>query len=388
MWSSPFAHVRSRLSVHAERTVLSRNREAYEGERRAREQRLAEEEGRRSRNLDYAKERITLFHEQEIEKAAAIEELKASKRQVGAEMRVALQAAYEQVQEAAAARTAVVSAETHRTRLAKEAQALARHQHQKENAEMIAAQAKAERADRRQDALATVREQERMARELTARVRYETRPAVRQESASYFQRQRNEAYSEMKRQRNAQREQREQAEGVYINGATQLVQEVRQGDTVAVQSARQRLSDSRWHEAQLCRLQRRASLEESRLSLDVAADAALVRHAEIIRGRYVADAEMPEGATGRGEQEDEDGDGSAGHSTSAAGPMVAEWKASRNNYGSRTLSKESKDFKVAPWGARYTFIPSPGFTPRTPRRPRAMQRKSLTSLHVNLAQYN
>ena len=65
--------------------------------------------------------------------------------------------------------------------------------------------AKVARAERKEETKATVRRQEQAAREYTAKVRYETRPEVRQESSAHFQAQRlaiaKEARSNAERER-------------------------------------------------------------------------------------------------------------------------------------------------------------------------------------------
>lgn len=159
--------------------------------------RFLQEQQENARRL--ARENVQRGHQQAVERAEAIEALKKSKRDMGSEMKTAIE---KQAQQAAMAKKDYVN-RAHNTvfdaKNKKRAAARAREIYKYENATQISEAAKVEREARRQAAKATVRMEEQAAKDYTANVRYETRRQVRQEGAEMFQRQRDAA-AEARRQ--------------------------------------------------------------------------------------------------------------------------------------------------------------------------------------------
>lgn len=291
--SPGFSHVRTRKSVHAERLVKMRNREMHEEERRQSGERIAAELQRRERYLNHAKERRQDFFAKEKEKVAAMEAYKATKRQVGVDMRVSLRTAYDQVQEAEAARAAVVSAHTIAVRQAKEAETAARKELEKEANEKIAAEAKAERAQRREYAQATVRQQAQATRDFAAQVRYETRPEVRQESRDYFQDKRDRLGDAQIRKREDHREERARMERRRLSEATKIA-EAHKSEREATRAQRERLFDIRWQDAQEMRVRRHYDEEQKQSATEHVDGYTRRRHDQCIHDRFT-EAELHRG---------------------------------------------------------------------------------------------
>ena len=379
-----FSHVRSRASVAAARLVRLNKQQTHEEEREESAARLADEVTRKELFLGQQKERISAFHTGEVDKLRAIEADKATKRQVGVDMRASIRAAYHQVQQTEQARVAVVSAETHRVRREKEAATILRHQHEREHAEKVAAQAKVERAQLRDATQATVRQQAQTTRDFAAQVRYETRPEVRHVSAKYFRTQRDRVCADERERQQADRVKRAVTERAFLENAMFVVEEAQAADA-ATRSARNRLDESRRQAAEAVRQERKSQLQRKRQSADLAELATRRRHDEVIQDRYV------EGVDGW-EDEGELASAMLSMRSSRSGMSMLDWKQSRGarigGRGSSWAPPTAFALAAMQSGAEPGETPakSRNATPRA-RTPRKMTQKKQISLQVNLTQY-
>ena len=191
---SQAASVRSHRSVLSEWMVKEQNAAMAEEQRQLEQELRAQLDAQHEAFLVRQRERIRLFHQGEVEKAEALEVLKALKRQRGVEMRQEVQRRYHKVQSLAAERAKVVSAHTVEVRRIKKEETAARYEEKRRTAEAVGIQAQEERRLRREATKATVRAQEQAAIDYAAQVRYDTRPDVRKETREYFQAQRDSKY--------------------------------------------------------------------------------------------------------------------------------------------------------------------------------------------------
>ena len=188
--------IRSRTSVLSQRLVERQNAQQAE------EQRQAESELRRIRRdrqqqfLEQQQRRIQRFHQDEVDGRISQERFKATKREIGTEMRQEIKATYEKVMTKNQKRLQASAKVTIDARRAKAIQTAARHKELKENAHAAGVKSQIERQRRREASLATVKAQEQAAREFAAQVKYETRPDVRKETRDYFQAQRDQKCAE------------------------------------------------------------------------------------------------------------------------------------------------------------------------------------------------
>lgn len=240
----------ARMSVRSQRSVLSewlikeRNAQMAEEQRKLTS---AMEQMRQERHKDFMQrqqQKRAEFHQHRVDLIDAAEALKAVKREMGVEMRLKLQAAYHKVQEEKRQRAKLVSAKTVEVRQIKAAETTARRIKAAETANMIAAKAAAERAARRDETLKTVRDTDKAKRDYTARVRYETRPAVRRESREIFQAQRNATYAAEVRQKEKNRSKRQEQHERFLDRALETVLDVKD-DMVKALEARYALEDKR-----------------------------------------------------------------------------------------------------------------------------------------------
>lgn len=156
-----------------------------------------------------------------------------------------------------AARAAVVSKTALDARTAKVAEVEARKLEQRRNAKVVGERAQVERRKRREESLATVRAQERSAREFAARVRHETRPEVRQETAHYFQAQRYAIVAEERDKQEQDKHTRRAQQTEYLARALGFISDVQQVEGLAA-GARQRLTELRRQDAEAVRQQLQA----------------------------------------------------------------------------------------------------------------------------------
>jgi len=261
----PFQQQQSVVSVHgdgkarkrvkSQKTVLSdfivkeRNAMLAEEQRVAEQRMAAFKKGQKNQYCDYTKRKIEIFQQQEIERRAAAEALAATKRETGVQMRLTLQAAYQLVQSKAQKRNAEVSAKTMQVRQAKKAETEKRHEEQRKYGQMIALQAAEERRKRREQSLATVRAQQQAARDFAAKVKYETRPAVRQETREFFQEQRNAVCAHERAMREEGRILREDEQNAFIEKAMSTIAQARATSGPGVRASQEKLKRKHFREA-------------------------------------------------------------------------------------------------------------------------------------------
>ena len=145
----------------------------------------------------------------------------------------------------------------------------ARQKFEKEHAVAIGEAAKVARAQRRERALATVRREEEAAREASAKVRYETRPEVRQESAALFEARRKALAEESRQKHEAEQRKAMALRKEYLDAAGRVRSNVKNTRS-STQNAREALAEARRQEADKMREQleaerRRRQLQESSL---------------------------------------------------------------------------------------------------------------------------
>ena len=102
------------------------------------------------------------------------------------------------------------------------AQTQARKEYERVNAIAIGQAAKVARAERREQAKATVKREKEAAREYTSRVRYETRPELRQDSAAYFRTMREDKAEAQRQERQMAGQEVAEARRAYIEAANRV----------------------------------------------------------------------------------------------------------------------------------------------------------------------
>ena len=188
--TKPGKRVRTQKAILSEFIVREKNRMMAEEQRTA-EQRMTEfRDSQHGQYMDYTKHKMQLFREAEIERVKAAEALAQQKREVGVQMRIQLKAAYEAEQAKTQKRMKIIAAKTLHVRQVKKEETAKRHEEARVHGHMIALQAAEERQERKEQSLATVRAQQKAARDFAAQVKYETRPDVRKETREFFQAQR------------------------------------------------------------------------------------------------------------------------------------------------------------------------------------------------------
>ena len=167
-------------------------------------------------------EKVLKGHQQAVERAVALEALKRNKRSVGVEMREQFERKWKDELQRKREFVEKSHSVVFDARKKKQVAVKARKQYEQEQALAIGEAAKIARAERREQTKATVRKQEKEARDYTSRVRYETRPAVRQESSDLFQRQRNEIAEELRQRHEMERQEVQQTREAYLQKANQV----------------------------------------------------------------------------------------------------------------------------------------------------------------------
>ena len=189
-------------------------------------------------------EKVLRGHQQAVERVEAIEALKQVKRQMGSEMRKELE---KKMQEEVQKKREFVAA-CHNTvfdaRKKKQSAVRARFQAERENAIAIGEAAKKSRAENKEKAKATVRREEQAAKDFTARVRYETRPEVRQVGASMFQAQRDGIAEAARQKAEADAAAMKAAQQAYLAAADQVKERVERLHA-STKASRQSLKEAR-----------------------------------------------------------------------------------------------------------------------------------------------
>jgi hypothetical protein len=392
-----FATTRSRTSVLNEHQLKAQKRDAYDKERRARDGRASDELERRERYLGLARSRVTLFKAEEIERIESMEAFKATKRQLGVDMRVELRGAFDKVQAAALRVRQDARTETLRVRKAKEAETAARKIAAKENAEKIAVEAQAERAQRRKDAQATVRKQAQQIREIAAHVRYETRPEVRKESRGFFQAQRDQLCEDERLRLEQARLERKREELSYVHHAALIASDTRIANE-AMRESRRRLSERRQQEAAALRTQRALNEERKWRATESLEAAYRSRHDSVVIERFVSSRDS------WGDEDDLE-NVSQLSSRSAGGRSLDGWKRSRRRAcadetggNGLPLSSRARLSTTSPCCGRHancekSKMKRPRCASRSPRvtsgggAAQQLKPRSQLSMQVNLAQY-
>ena len=136
----------------------------------------------------------------------------------------------------------------------KHRQTEARHKEAAKHSMTAAVAGKVERAQRREQSLATKRFAQQQTQEYAAQVRFETRPLVRQESREYFQAQRDAIVAKEKQLSNAHALKIQAQKAAYLRKQEAMKAKVDQMHKIARQS-RDELYDKRWCEAESLRQQ-------------------------------------------------------------------------------------------------------------------------------------
>ena len=178
--------------------VQAENRQAASELKRTVSEGMARRESLQAAFLARQQQKVVDTRAQQATRTHAVELLQYQKRLEGWHMKMKHDAAWqeEQVKKkhfAASANQNIVSQKKRKARLTRE-----RHAEAAESSAAASAEAKAERAERREQAKATQRAEEEQARQYTAKVRYETRPELRQEGRDMFQAQREAAVAEVR----------------------------------------------------------------------------------------------------------------------------------------------------------------------------------------------
>ena len=214
-------------------------------------------------------EKVLRGHEQAVVKAEALELLKRKKRNMGTTMRAHLERKWSEEKQRKKDFVERSHSVVFEARKKKQVAVRARKLAEQEHAIQIGEAAKILRAERKEQAKATVREQEIAAREYTARIRYETRPEVREESHDLFQQQRNAAAEAARKKLDKERRDVMKQREKYLDSASQVKSHVAALHR-STQRSRDNLAETRRQEAQQLRQaleaerQRKAKLEEAR----------------------------------------------------------------------------------------------------------------------------
>jgi len=300
--------VRSQRSVASESLLHHLNAQTAEETRQQQNERHAI---RRERQRDFMarqQQRIQLFRQQEVDASEAKQALLASKRAMGSEMRRTVQKQWHAVQAKESTRAAIVSKTALDARAAKQAEVEARKTEQQRSATVIRERAQCERRKRREESLATVRSQTQAAKDFAARVRHETRPAVRQNSAEYFQAQRDTICAEERERQLADRLMRHCQQDAFLSQASERIHKVQVTDMDAM-DARRRLAEQRRQEADEVRRQLQAERERKEQAEEVATRELRERHDTVLGqrwnpllGRPAVTADSEEVAAGSGSE--------------------------------------------------------------------------------------
>ena len=289
--SSP-SSVRSRQSLVSEALLREHNAQlgvatrADESARRARREELHEA------FLDRQHARVRRFRTQERNRQARVEQVRELKRQSGAALKLELEKSWNDVQRRNAKQAANVSLQVQQARQAKQAEMELRQQEHRKKGQQIAVQAQVDRARRREDSLRTVRSQEQAAKEFAERVKFETRPEVRQETREYFQAQRNAICASERETQEEHRWRRGEAEIEYLSRALSKVYEVGWTDRNAVTS-RVRLAERRKQDADGVRALLSAEIKRKRRNESLLERQRRQQHDAIMQERAVPMATGP-----------------------------------------------------------------------------------------------
>ena len=229
------ATVRTTRAVYSECELRKANAQMAEEQRQAERQMRDFVLDQHKLFLERQRIRIAATTQQKLDVLRAIEAHNQVKRETGSEMRIAVQAAYQQVQQANHAYVKKQAGVALHARRVKKAATAARKEEEKRNATVIACKAQVERQQRREDALATVRKQEREAREFAERVKFETRPEVRELTRDYFQARRDAVYAEEKNRQHVNHFVRSEQRNTFLQKQGEVVAQIRAIDTIGTQ---------------------------------------------------------------------------------------------------------------------------------------------------------
>lgn len=193
-------------------------------------------------------QRILATQQQQQAALSAVETLKEQKRALGQQQKASFGSAWRrEVSKKHAHR------ETGRSRVLegkneKEAKMSVRYSQRRLACEAASARAKSERRERKEESQSTRRKEEQEARAYTARVRYETRPEVRQQGREMFQAQRNATVAQEKRQQEANSQAIDEARRRYLERQVHVRERVAEVKSNAKQM-RELLAESRRQDA-------------------------------------------------------------------------------------------------------------------------------------------
>jgi hypothetical protein len=171
-------------------------------------------------------EKVEKGHREAVERVEAVEALKRMKREIGSVMRKELENKWRDELAAKRERVAVSHSAVFEKRKAKQGKVRARLNAERENAIAIGEAAKVERATRREKNTATVRRELEAAKTYTARVRYETRPEVREEGRDLYQAMRDDVAEEARKKLENDRALRNKKMEAYLARADAVKQRV------------------------------------------------------------------------------------------------------------------------------------------------------------------
>ena len=193
----------------------------------------------------------------------AVEDAKTSRREIGTEMRYDLQADWSAVQAQNRRQAGKISEAVQNARSAKEEETLRRKREHRRTNSRVKAQAKVDRAERRQESMTTIRLQEQAAKDFAARVRYETRAEIRKETRDFFQTQRDAVCTDERQKQEEDRRSRKLSMEQYMGRALEIQVEVHTIKQNA-SDARHMLAMKRRDEADGVRRQLKYELERKR----------------------------------------------------------------------------------------------------------------------------
>ena len=273
------------MSVMSQWKVMQQNMQSAEEQRQA-ERELRERRAKSQQHfVEQQRRRIQRFQDEEVAGRISLEAFKATKREVGVEMRQELAAAYMKNQAKLQDHVDAMSRVTRDARRAKQIKVAARREEQVRTAEEVGIQAQIERRRRREESLATVRQQTKAAQDFAAQVRFETRPEVRKETRDYFQAKRNKVYATVKLQREDNRKKVSGEREHFLGVAAQKVVDAK--NTRENAHDRQALIVKRHQaKAEETKRQLEADLERRRRQDHEYSRVIKERHDEVIRERF------------------------------------------------------------------------------------------------------
>ena len=277
--------VRSQRSVLSEWMVKQSNLESATEQREFESELRALQRQRQEKFNMQQRTRIDDFKQAEEDKRLSIEAFKALKRETGAEMRVELRRAYNEVQQEKEKRAAIVSAKTLQVRRAKEVETAARYDEKRRNATATGLQMQDERRRRREENMRTIRKQEKASRDYAAQVRFETRPEVRKETREYFQALRDDICAGEREKQMLDRKEREGNRQQFLDRAHYWKKD-RSDTKEHTQVARERLFDKRHRMAAELRNKLQSDQERMQQAAADLNNAIKERHDVVIESRF------------------------------------------------------------------------------------------------------